>query len=936
MSKMQRLLGGILLLCLVLSLGAAVLPMDAAAETVTETSQKYYGVAYNGGTSGSAATFELGVKASVRITFAYTKGLSQLLLFKSGESLSIEPTGVSTSSGNTDGYEFHSTYYFNLEPGKYSIIVHPHKEIYSTAYWLQIKATYEVHTHDYSYSTKKVAPTCSERGYTKHTCSCGDYYKDNYVDKLPHTEVYAEPVAPTCTKTGKEAGTKCSVCGTTMSGRETVPKLPHDTAVEIPKVEPTCSTLGKTTGAKCSVCGTVSVAQEDIPMLPHMEADVAYIPATCTSIGKTAGTKCAVCDAVVVAQKDIPKLSHTQANAPGVGATCTQEGKVDMKICTVCSQEVSYTPIPALGHDAVNYFCQRCGEVDDSVVAAYGDCGDNVQWFGLRSGTLMIRGAGEMWDDPEIPTDSSYKKIVISEGVTRIGSNAFDSSNATSVSIPKTVREIGSNAFANSRLGDVLELPEGVESIGTGAFSNCKITKLYLPSTLEYIGEKAFYKCDKLTFLTEGAAGTSTKINGIYQLYLPKNLTYIGCRAFYGCSKLDGDLIVPDMVWALESYAFYECSYLRGVSLGDCLTKVMPYAFYGCSRMTWIGIGDRISTIEECAFTGTSSLKSINLNHVFYVGEDAFASSASLNSVRLPKQITIDSGAFSVYAISYVNYAGTQSNKNSYVYIASGNTPLTRANWGYGYGESARPSSCPSGHTVRTSAAVAPTCTEPGWSDSQYCVDCGAVTDAKTKIPALGHKYLTDIGYAPTCTEPGLTTGSHCGHCGLVQTAQEEIPALGHSPKTDAAVAPTCEQSGLTEGSHCDVCQVILVQQEEIPALGHDKVAMEEIPSTFYEQGSTGGVHCSVCGCIFQLPRKLPLLSEDVLYGDVDGNGTVNTRDRILLTRYLAGWEGYDEEDINLLAADVNQDGTVNTKDRIILTRYLANWTGYEALPYKK
>ncbi len=73
----------------------------------------------------------------------------------------------------------------------------------------------------------------------------------------------------------------------------------------------------------------------------------------------------------------------------------------------------------------------------------------------------------------------------------------------------------------------------------------------------------------------------------------------------------------------------------------------------------------------------------------------------------------------------------------------------------------------------------------------------------------------------------------------------------------------------------------------------------------------------------------------DVLVGDVNGDGAVNTLDRVVLTRYLADWAEYPEGSINLQAADVNGDGAVNTLDRVILTRYLANWNGYEALPYK-
>ena len=72
----------------------------------------------------------------------------------------------------------------------------------------------------------------------------------------------------------------------------------------------------------------------------------------------------------------------------------------------------------------------------------------------------------------------------------------------------------------------------------------------------------------------------------------------------------------------------------------------------------------------------------------------------------------------------------------------------------------------------------------------------------------------------------------------------------------------------------------------------------------------------------------------DVLIGDVNNDGKVNTQDRMVLTRYLAKWTGYTADTVNATASDVNGDGKVNTQDRMILTRYLAKWTGYEAIPY--
>jgi len=72
----------------------------------------------------------------------------------------------------------------------------------------------------------------------------------------------------------------------------------------------------------------------------------------------------------------------------------------------------------------------------------------------------------------------------------------------------------------------------------------------------------------------------------------------------------------------------------------------------------------------------------------------------------------------------------------------------------------------------------------------------------------------------------------------------------------------------------------------------------------------------------------------DVLIGDVNGDGEVNNLDRMTLTRFLADWDGYTSETINMVAADVNGDNEVNNFDRMVLTRHLADWEGYEFLPY--
>jgi len=67
--------------------------------------------------------------------------------------------------------------------------------------------------------------------------------------------------------------------------------------------------------------------------------------------------------------------------------------------------------------------------------------------------------------------------------------------------------------------------------------------------------------------------------------------------------------------------------------------------------------------------------------------------------------------------------------------------------------------------------------------------------------------------------------------------------------------------------------------------------------------------------------------------GDMNGDGESDTLDRMTLSRYLANWDEYSAENMDLSAADVNGDGVVDTLDRMILSRHLANWEGYEELP---
>ena len=70
----------------------------------------------------------------------------------------------------------------------------------------------------------------------------------------------------------------------------------------------------------------------------------------------------------------------------------------------------------------------------------------------------------------------------------------------------------------------------------------------------------------------------------------------------------------------------------------------------------------------------------------------------------------------------------------------------------------------------------------------------------------------------------------------------------------------------------------------------------------------------------------------EVLYGDVDGNGEVDSNDLVFISRNLANWTGYDT--INEANSNLNNDTAVDSSDSVILARFLAKWSGYDTLPF--
>ena len=131
-------------------------------------------------------------------------------------------------------------------------------------------------------------------------------------------------------------------------------------------------------------------------------------------------------------------------------------------------------------------------------------------------------------------------------------------------------------------------------------------------------------------------------------------MTSIGDYAFYGCSGLTS-ISIGNSVTSIGDDAFYGCSGLTSVTIPNSVTSIGDEAFSGCSGLTSITIGNGVSSIGRSAFAGCSGLTSITIpNSVTGIGDRAFEGCSGLQSVysKIENVFAIDWDTFSVETYS--------------------------------------------------------------------------------------------------------------------------------------------------------------------------------------------------------------------------------------------------------------------------------------------
>lgn len=277
-----------------------------------------------------------------------------------------------------------------------------------------------------------------------------------------------------------------------------------------------------------------------------------------------------------------------------------------------------------------------------------GTCGENLTWtFDETSGTLTISGTGDMPDasDGRMWTVSwqKIKKVVIEEGVTSIGADAFNHYKAlTEVEIAEGVTSIGERAFEACDGIKAIKIPESVREFGPCVFQQCdSLSEIELPDGLKIISTEMFWDCSSLKkviipdSVEEIRWGAFENCEKLEEAELPDGLTMIQASAFYGCGSLKR-ITIPDSVHTIGGSAFSGCYNITSLTVPGSVSLINESAFSYCLRLSELVISEGVKKIEMFAFSGCDSLESVRLpDSLTLIDDSAFKRCSALSSIEV-------------------------------------------------------------------------------------------------------------------------------------------------------------------------------------------------------------------------------------------------------------------------------------------------------------
>lgn len=272
-----------------------------------------------------------------------------------------------------------------------------------------------------------------------------------------------------------------------------------------------------------------------------------------------------------------------------------------------------------------------------------GRCGDNAIYsYDEATRTLTISGTGAMWNGANYSRLGIVDKIVIGNGITVIGEDAFAKFNGVgSAEISDTVTTIKGNAFNDLKS---ITIPKTVRTVETDAFygvgkvvvegdmNNFQygalgygVQEVQLKGSAETLG-LALAEVQDRDYLSV----TITKDNNRCRIANGCLVSSDGKTVYYHIS-VSNKVTIPDTAVTIKSAAFYNQG-ISEVKLGKNVKTIEPYAFAE-NPVSKLTTNSKLKKIGRCAFEETK-LKKVTLKSSVAMGPKAFDQKVILTSTK--------------------------------------------------------------------------------------------------------------------------------------------------------------------------------------------------------------------------------------------------------------------------------------------------------------
>ena len=210
--------------------------------------------------------------------------------------------------------------------------------------------------------------------------------------------------------------------------------------------------------------------------------------------------------------------------------------------------------------------------------------------------------------------------------------------NKSSITIESTVKRLNNGAFLNNSKITEIIVPEGVTYIGANAFNTCKVLNtVSLPSTVEEIGLSIVGSSMQLTnftihpqnkhfYMDKGSIvhkylnsngveereiiGTICSTSGVYKV--SEGITILGEFAFSDCTKIT-ELQIASTVKQMKKHSVYMATGINKLTIPGNVKIIENYALYYATGITDLVIEEGVKEIGQEAFAACLSLKNLSL-----------------------------------------------------------------------------------------------------------------------------------------------------------------------------------------------------------------------------------------------------------------------------------------------------------------------------------